>query len=222
MTKIEFYFLSFIILTFLACPTKAQDTTDSLTRSLMQHAITVRDFGRTIPQEKVYLHFDNTSYYQGDKIWFQSYVVSADQNRLSNLSKTLYVELLNPEGIIIDKRSLRIENGRCSGNFELNQIPFHSGFYEIRAYTKYMTNFGEGTIFSRIFPVFDLPQTEGDYSERRMMRMQNINVKSQNRRNWWQVLFRVSLSKQLRHTVRLLRLKVRLSTNKARLSPISR
>ena len=89
MTKIEFYFLSFIILTFLACPTKAQDTTDSLTRSLMQHAITVRDFGRTIPQEKVYLHFDNTSYYQGDKIWFQSYVVSADQNRLSNLSKTL-------------------------------------------------------------------------------------------------------------------------------------
>ena len=183
MTKIKFYFLNFIIFTFLACPTMAQNTTDSLTRSLMQHAITVRDFGRTIPQEKVYLHFDNTSYYQGDKIWFQSYVVSADQNRLSNLSKTLYVELLNPEGIIIDKRSLRIEKGRCSGNFELNQIPFHSGFYEIRAYTKYMTNFGEGTIFSRIFPVFDLPQTEGDYSERRMMRMQNINVKSQNRRN---------------------------------------
>ncbi len=161
----------------------AQTATDSLTHNLMQHAVTVRDFGRTVPQEKVYLHFDNTSYYQGDKIWFQCYVVSADQNRLSNLSKTLYVELLNPEGAVIDKRSLRIEKGLCNGNFELNQIPFQSGFYEIRAYTKYMTNFGEGTIFSRIFPVFDLPKQDGNYSERRMVRMQNINAKSQNRRN---------------------------------------
>ena len=161
----------------------AQSSTDSLTRNLMQQAVTVRDFGRTVPQEKVYLHFDNTSYYQGDKIWFKCYVVTADQNRLSNLSKTLYVELLGPDGVVKDKRSLRIEKGVCNGNFELNQIPFQSGFYEIRAYTKYMTNFGEGTIFSRIFPVFDLPKTDGDYSERRMVRMQNVNVKSQNRRN---------------------------------------
>ena len=183
MTKIKFTLTTLIILLSNICHISAQESTETQTHALMQHAVTLRDFGRSIPQEKVYLHFDNTSYYQGDKIWFQSYIVSADQNRLSNLSKTLYVELLNPEGIIIDKRSLRIEKGRCSGNFELNQIPFHSGFYEIRAYTKYMTNFGEGTIFSRIFPVFDLPQKDGDYSERRMVRMQNINAKSQNRRN---------------------------------------
>ena len=116
----------------------AQNLTDSITQSLMSHAMTIRDFGRTVPQEKVYLHFDNTSYYQGDKIWFQCYVVTADQNRLSNLSKPLYVELLTPEGNIPQKRILPIINGRCNGNFELNQIPFHSGFYEIRAYTKYI------------------------------------------------------------------------------------
>ena len=48
----------------------AQNLTDSITQSLMSHAMTIRDFGRTVPQEKVYLHFDNTSYYQGDKICF--------------------------------------------------------------------------------------------------------------------------------------------------------
>ena len=51
-------------------------------------------FSKNIAQEKVYLHFDNTSYYQGDNIWFKCYVTSA-QNQLSKLSKTLYVELLN-------------------------------------------------------------------------------------------------------------------------------
>ncbi|MBQ1957511.1 MAG: hypothetical protein II353_01500, partial [Alistipes sp.] len=160
----------------------AQNLTDSITQSLMSHAMTIRDFGRTVPQEKVYLHFDNTSYYQGDKIWFQCYVVTADQNRLSNLSKTLYVELLTPEGNILQKRILPIINGRCNGNFELNQIPFHSGFYEIRAYTKYMTNFGDGTIFSRVFPVFDQPEKEGDFKKRKMMRMQNVNAQYRSRR----------------------------------------
>ena len=27
------------------------------------------------PQEKVYLHFDNTSYYLGETMWFKAYVV---------------------------------------------------------------------------------------------------------------------------------------------------
>ena len=175
-----------LILTLICLTTlinlSAQELTDSVTQNLMGYAMTIRDFGRTVPQEKVYLHFDNTSYYQGDKIWFQCYVVSADQNRLSNLSKTLYVELLTPEGNVLQKRIMPVINGRSNGNFELNQLPFHSGFYEIRAYTKYMINFGEGSIFSRVFPVFDKPEKEGDFSQRKMMRMQNVNAQYRSRR----------------------------------------
>ena len=29
-------------------------------------------YARAFPREKVYLHFDNTSYYQGDTIWFKA------------------------------------------------------------------------------------------------------------------------------------------------------
>ena len=121
-------------------------------------------------QEKVYLHFDNTSYYQGDNIFFKCYVVTSEQNQLSELSKTLYVELLNPGGEILDKRILKIENGQCHGDFSLNHIPFYSGYYEVRAYTKYMLNFGEDVIFSRVFPVFDKQKIEGDYEEKKMLR----------------------------------------------------
>jgi len=127
------------------------------------------NFSKNVPHEKVYLHFDNTSYYQGDHIWFKCYIVTSGQHQLSQLSKTLYVELLNPGGEIINKRTLKIENGQCHGEFTLNQLPFYSGFYEVRAYTKYMLNFGNDVIFSRLLPVFDKPKVEGNFEEKEML-----------------------------------------------------
>ena len=122
-----------------------------------------------LPQEKVYLHFDNSSYYHGDKIWFKAYVVFAPSNGPTPLSQTLYVELLNPGGKIIEKKTLRIDEGQCHGDFTLNQLPFYSGFYEVRAYTQYMMNFGDDVAFSRAFPIFDRPKKAGDYTDRRIM-----------------------------------------------------
>lgn len=129
-----------------------------------------RILGDVLPQEKVYLHFDNTSYYQGDPIWFQCYVVTPGLNHPTELSKTLYVELLNPGGEIISKRVLPIRNGRCHSSFELMQLPFYSGFYEVRAYTKYMLNSGEEIIFSRVLPVFDKPANPGEYKEKNIQK----------------------------------------------------
>ena len=37
-------------------------------------------FADTYPREKVYLHFDNSSYYVGDTIWFKAYTVYAENN----------------------------------------------------------------------------------------------------------------------------------------------
>lgn len=120
------------------------------------------------PHEKVYLHLDNNSYYFGDYIWFNAYLVNADGNTIPPISNTLYVELLNPGGEVIDKKVLKVENGRAHGDFILNRVPFYSGFYEVRAYTKYMLNFGDETVFSRIIPIFEKPETEGDYKSREL------------------------------------------------------
>ncbi len=170
-------YLFLCITLLLSLTANAQQATDSLAQLLMNRAIVMSNFGKSLPQEKVFMHLDNTSYYQGDKIWFQCYVVTADKNKPTDLSKTLYVELLNPEGNVIEKHTLPIVNGRCHGDFSLVHLPFHSGFYEVRAYTRYMVNFGEETIFSRVFPVFDLPEVEGNYTERKMIHMKSINAK---------------------------------------------
>jgi len=126
-------------------------------------------FAGTYPQEKVYLHFDNTSYYYGDIIHFKAYVVRADGNIASPISMPLYVDLLTQNGEIIDTKILRIDdNGQCHGDFIINRVPFYPGFYEVRAYTKYMLNFGDNNVFSRIFPIYDAPKTEGDYTQRNL------------------------------------------------------
>ena len=122
----------------------------------------------SLPKEKVYLHLDNTSYYKDDTLWFSAYLVNSDGNTSDAISKTLYVDLLNPGGDIIDTKVLKIENGRAHASFKINCTPFYSGFFEIRAYTKYMMNFGPETAFSRVIPVFDAPKKEGDYETRTM------------------------------------------------------
>jgi len=155
------------LLLFLCLQARSQSL-DSALFKLTPFIQALNNFSKNIPHEKVYIHFDNTSYYWGDHIWFKCYVTSA-QHQLSQLSKTLYVELLNPGGEIVDRRILKIENGECHGDFILNHIPFYSGFYEVRAYTKYMLNFGDDIIFSRLLPVFDKPQKEGNYEEKEML-----------------------------------------------------
>lgn len=53
---------------------------DSIAVRLQGFVSTLEQFGKALPQEKVYLHFDNTGYYQGDQIWFQCYVVTSEFN----------------------------------------------------------------------------------------------------------------------------------------------
>jgi len=164
-SKIPVLFILFLV----SIPLSAQNN-DSIINKLTQYVGIIDQFSKNLPQEKVYLHFDNSTYYQGDDIWFNCYLVTSAQHEASSLSKTLYVELLNPGGEVINKQTLKVENGKCHGNFSLNKLPFYSGFYEVRAYTKYMLNFGEDVIFSRTFAVYDKPTKPGAYEEKSLMK----------------------------------------------------
>ena len=123
----------------------------------------VETFARLYPQEKAYLHLDNTGYFIGDTIWYKAYVVRPDTMAFTNLSGVLYVELVDPFGEILVTQKLKIEDGQCHGDIALSEV-LTSGFYEIRAYTRYMTNWPAENIFSRVVPVFAKPKREGDYS----------------------------------------------------------
>ena len=48
-------------------------------------------FANQFPTERVYVHFDNTSYYKGERIWYKAYVVREDNLHQTDLSRILYV-----------------------------------------------------------------------------------------------------------------------------------
>lgn len=142
---------------------------------LMRFAGNIHQFNALFPQEKVYLQFDNTAYFQGDDIWFKAFIVKS-----SNLDRTdsgvLYVELLSPYGEVLQQQKLKIVSGQADGRIQLFETYtehakdlqklslYPSGYYEIRAYTQYMMNFDPGIIFSRVLPVYKAPVSEGDYN----------------------------------------------------------
>ena len=124
-------------------------------KSLDKMAFNAAVVNNLFPQERVYLHFDNSAYYLGETMWFKAYVSEGVKDAPSTLSKVLYVELVAPEGYVVETKKYKIdEKGTCNGEFELKPLLL-SGYYEIRAYTRYMLNWGKEAVFSRVFPIFD-------------------------------------------------------------------
>lgn len=141
-------------------------------------------------QEKVYLHIDNTCYFKGDTIWYKAYVVRADDLTYTDMSRILYVELLSPDGMVVERQQVIVsEKGYSDGNFAL-QDSIYSGYYEVRAYTRWMLNFCVSehpyghkdyksfynrqmaqdffrqfdTVYSRVVPVYERPEAPGEYA----------------------------------------------------------
>lgn len=145
-------------------------------------------FCKHIPQEQVFVHMDNTCYYLGDTIYYKAYVVRADSLTATDISGVLYVELLNQDGYLQERQTLRLTDGQAHGSFCLPDTSY-AGFYELRAYTRWQLNWGAhehphcpnahkwflsksmaedffrdyDKLYSRVFPVYDKPSTPGNY-----------------------------------------------------------
>lgn len=156
-------FLLFVFASFFSIAINAQE--EAQQKQILQYIQKAMNYNMVLPQEKVYLHFDNTGYFENETMWFKAYVTNTyPAQKRTDLSKVLYVELLNPSGDVVKTTKWPIdEKGQAYGDMKLDTL-FGSGFYEVRAYTRYMTNWGTNACFSRVFPVFSAPKEEGDYS----------------------------------------------------------
>ena len=94
-------------------------------------------------QETIYVHTDTDEYRAGGRIWLKVYLVDAIQ--LINLdgSRYVYVEWINPDGDIVKRIKIKERDGLYAGYLD---IPEDSGpgLYTLRAYTRYMSQYGNG------------------------------------------------------------------------------
>lgn len=100
------------------------------------------------PQEKLYVHFDKSSYLAGDTIWFRTYLVHATFHTPILLSNYVYVELINPMGSVISRVQIEARKRIYQGYIPIaDGLP--DGDYTVRAYTAYMENVGSDHFFYR-------------------------------------------------------------------------
>ncbi|MEC5143357.1 MG2 domain-containing protein [Chitinophaga sp. 212800010-3] len=133
------------IVSALAIIPAREDWSDRIIKAL-------QNYGRHYPAEKVYLHLDKDYYAAGETIWFKGYVTL--QGMPATSATNLYVELLDKNNNIVQKKLFAVGNGGAPGNFELPETQ-KAGVYQLRAYTAWMLNFDPAFTYSRTIEIFD-------------------------------------------------------------------
>ena len=190
--------------TFVYSQPMSEDST-----SLLTLVNRLRLFGERIPQEKVFVHMDNTCYFLGDTIWFSVYTRQTNTDKPSTVSKVLYAELWNHDGYLVERKIVEMADGRGQGFFALADSLMYGGYYELRAYTRWQLNWGEyehrhkrlakwwffnntmareyyrdyEKLYSRVFPVYDRPSVPGvffhDMTLRPLIRQQTFKQENE-------------------------------------------
>ena len=112
----------------------------------------MQEYNKKYAQEKVHLHLDKPYYAIGDNIWFKAYVVNTQTNEPTDISKALYVELINEENVVKTQLKLPIQAGISWGDFQLPDS-LSGGNYRIRAYTQWMRNAGPAYFFDKTLKI---------------------------------------------------------------------
>ncbi|MCZ4243455.1 carboxypeptidase-like regulatory domain-containing protein [Pedobacter punctiformis] len=133
----------FVAISFMAF--KMEDPFTELLKKLDEYT-------NKYPQEKVHLHMDKPYYAIGDDIWFKAYVVNTKTQAPSLISKVLYVELINEKDSVKKQVKLPLMGGVTWGDFKLTDS-LGEGNYRVRAYTRYMRNFGTDFFFDKTIKV---------------------------------------------------------------------
>lgn len=109
---------------------------------------------KEFPTEKVYLHLDKRTYTLGDDVWFSAYLLAGSSQIPSPLSSTIYIDIFDGAGLLLEQRKIRMEDGLGAGDFKIPRFG-KTGSYQIKAYTAWMRNFGEEYFHSTSFVVVD-------------------------------------------------------------------
>ncbi|MCX2450641.1 carboxypeptidase-like regulatory domain-containing protein [Pedobacter sp. PLR] len=131
------------------------------------------------PIEKVYLHFDKPYYSVADTIWFKAYL-TMEQNIPSQLSKIVYVDVINERDSLVETLKIPAVNSVAAGNIPLTPGNYKQGNYYIKAYTIWMMNFGEHYFFKKTIPVGEAIEkqliTHFNYTNTQTDKSQSINA----------------------------------------------
>lgn len=112
-------------------------------------------------QERVELISNKSYYYPRENLWFSGKMLNADAAMSDSISKVVYVEWISPQNELISRQKYHIDSLHFKG---MLNVPANNNFgnYRLRAYTKWMQNFGDSTFFEQIVPIISPKQYISD------------------------------------------------------------
>jgi hypothetical protein len=102
------------------------------------------------PQEKIHVHFDKSIYSPGETIWLKAYLFAGSFP--SGISKTVYAELLDEQGKLLDRKTAPTVLSGAETAFDL-PFDLKSSMVYVRVYTRWMLNFDTAFLFVKPIPV---------------------------------------------------------------------
>ena len=108
-------------------------------------------------KEKILLHLDRDVSAPGEPIFFKAYTLTGPNRVRATLSKVLKMELLNPENQIVATQYHKITEGMATGSFEVPR-KLEEGKYTLRAYTRWLQNYGPEFYFTAPLSVGESPE----------------------------------------------------------------
>lgn len=117
-----------------------------LTAGIAQCQVRLDDYN--IHKEKVYLHTNHVYFKPGEDLFFKVYLLNAALQIPSTLSKVVYVEVINPAGVVVKKLKYEVSDGYAEGHYFFDMATT-GGVYKLRAYTSWMMNEKETTWFTK-------------------------------------------------------------------------
>jgi len=103
-------------------------------------------FDKTNFKEQLYIKTDRNIYIAGEQVWFKVYELSGLTKNPENLSKVIYLELLDKNNFPLKQLKVKADNGSGSSVMILPDN-ISSGNYLLRAYTSWMENFPVGYFY---------------------------------------------------------------------------
>jgi hypothetical protein len=105
-------------------------------------------------QEKIFVHTDKTTYLPGEIIWFKIYCVDGNDHKPLNLSKVVYVEVLDNNQNAIIQAKVPLKKGVGNGSLYV-PVSVNNGNYKLRAYTNWMKNFSPDFYFEKMITLIN-------------------------------------------------------------------
>lgn len=102
------------------------------------------------PQEKIHVHFDKSLYSPGETIWLKAYLFAGSLPSL--ISKTMYTELLDEQGKVLERKTAPIVLSGASTSVDV-PVDIKSSKVFVRVYTRWMLNFDTAFLFVKPIPI---------------------------------------------------------------------